>query len=94
MLAKLKHTWRELKRLPPGERFQKHHEKQREAGIPKWRRVLSLGVAVSALAIGVVLVFIPGPAIVFFAVGGALLASHSLWVARALDWTELKLRAG
>jgi hypothetical protein len=39
------------------------------------------------------LVFIPGPAILFFLIAGALLAVQSLGVARALDWSELRGRA-
>jgi len=46
-----------------------------------------------SLAIGVVLVFIPGPAILFFLIAGGLFAMQSLWVARALDWSELRIRA-
>lgn len=45
------------------------------------------------MAIGVVLVFIPGPAIVFFFLAGTLLALDWLWMARTLDWLEVKLRA-
>ena len=55
--------------------------------------MLPLLLAPLSLAVGVVLMFIPGPAVLFFALAGALLASHSMPVARALDWLELKLRA-
>jgi hypothetical protein len=43
-------------------------------------------------AIGVVLVFIPGPAFVFFILGGGLLASESKLVAKAMDWSEVRTR--
>jgi len=49
-------------------------------------------VAIILLAIGVVLTFIPGPAIVFFFAGAGLLAGESRTLARGLDWSELKLR--
>ena len=42
--------------------------------------------------IAVVLVFIPGPAVLFFFAGASLLASESRVVARALDWLEVRLR--
>lgn len=48
--------------------------------------------AIILLAIGVVLTFIPGPAIVFFFAGAGLLAGESRVLARWLDWSELKLR--
>jgi hypothetical protein len=49
-------------------------------------------VALLCLAVGVVLLFIPGPAFVFLGLAGVLLAQHSMLVARALDASELKLR--
>jgi hypothetical protein len=57
------------------------------------RRIANVGLAVLSAAVGVIFVFIPGPAILFFFISGALLASESLWVARAMDWAEVKLRA-
>ncbi len=36
--------------------------------------------------------FIPGPAILFFAIAGGLLAAESRQVARILDWTEVQIR--
>jgi len=93
MFEKSKRDWQELKRSPPGKRFQERYQKQQRSGKSKWARIGSFAAALVALAIGVVLVFIPGPAVVFFFLGGGMLASHSRAVARALDWTELRLRA-
>ncbi|MEO6569343.1 MAG: PGPGW domain-containing protein, partial [Opitutaceae bacterium] len=50
-------------------------------------------LALIALVVGVVLIFIPGPAFVFFILAGGLLASESKHVARAGDWTELRVRS-
>ena len=95
MLSRLKHRWVEFRRLEPGQRFRTAHRRHREseAGKSLVHRVLYLGLGGVALAVGVVLAFIPGPAIVFFLLAGVLFATQSLWVARALDWTELRLRA-
>lgn len=94
MLAALKRRWTDLKRGTPGRRFQDRYRRAAEArargGLS---RILRVSAAAVAIVIGVVLVFLPGPAVVFFFIAGALLASESLHVARALDWTELKLRA-
>ena len=90
----LKKDWRAFRRATPGQRFQNRyraHQKSRSASPLK--RVLSLVLAPLSLAIGVVLMFIPGPAILFFFIGGTLLASHSRTAARALDWAEIKLRS-
>jgi hypothetical protein len=42
--------------------------------------------------IGIVLFFLPGPGALFVLLGAVLIAQHSLTVARALDWTEIRVR--
>jgi hypothetical protein len=95
MLARLKEHWKAFKRLEPGTRFQTHYRQHRqsEAGKSPVRRVLYALAGVVAFAVGVVLVFIPGPAFVFFLIAGGLVATQSLAVARAFDWCELRGRA-
>lgn len=90
MLAKFQREWREFKALPVGERFQAVHEKQ--AGGPTWVKAVVVAAAVLSFAIGIVLMFIPGPAIVFFGIAGALIATESAWVARNLDRAEVAAR--
>ncbi|HYP15670.1 MAG TPA: hypothetical protein VEQ65_00555 [Opitutus sp.] len=94
MNAELKRQWEMLQRGEPGRRFQARYEasrRQRSRGT-LIGRVVRWVLAAVAIAIGVVLMFIPGPAVVFFALAGALLASESRGVARFLDWSEVKLR--
>ncbi len=95
MTSKLKRQWTALQRARPGRRFEERYEaaqrKENRASI--LARVVRFTIATAALAVGVVLVFIPGPAILFFAIAGALLASESRGVARFLDWSEVKIRA-
>jgi hypothetical protein len=45
-----------------------------------------------AFALGVVLAFIPGPAVLFFALAAVLVATQSRWLAERLDRAEVKLR--
>jgi hypothetical protein len=85
-------TWEEMKDDPPGERFQRHYQRRqqeetRQGRFKRW------AICAALIAVGVVLMFIPGPAVVMYALAGALLAEDSLRVARALDWTELRIRA-
>jgi hypothetical protein len=95
MTSTLRSEWRILRRAAPGRRFQESYAASRRHPDHGTfvRRAVRLGLAVIAMAIGVVLVFLPGPAVVFFALTGALLATESLTVARVLDWSELRLRA-
>jgi hypothetical protein len=96
MLRGWKENWRELKRSSPGSRFHDYFERSRvRRERPRWWiRALRLVAACVAICIGIVLVFIPGPAILFFMIAALLLASDSARIARALDWLELRLRIG
>lgn len=79
-----------------GHRFQNRYHAHRKSPGRKnlLRRLVHLVLAAIFTAIGVVLAFIPGPAILFFFLAGATLASDWLWMARLLDWLEVKLQAG
>jgi hypothetical protein len=79
----------------PGHRFRdRYHAHRRSHGSHSvWHRLRRMLLAFLATAIGVVLAVIPGPAIPFFFLAGALLATDWLWMARLLDWTEVKMRA-
>lgn len=88
--------WRALRRGRPGQRFQQQYELaqcEADACGPGERLVLML-VAVTALAIAVVLSVVPGPAIPFFVLAGALLAAESRTMARFMDWLEVLFRRG
>ncbi|HEY8993238.1 MAG TPA: hypothetical protein VIM71_01020 [Lacunisphaera sp.] len=50
-------------------------------------------MALGAAVIGVFLMFLPGPAILFYFIAGTLLASESLTLARLMDWGEVRFRA-
>jgi hypothetical protein len=91
----LRQRWAELKASQPGERFQAAYHRQKRAdqgrsAAARWVRPI---LALLSFAIGVVLAFIPGPAVLFFALSATLLATQSLRVARGLDQTEVWLRA-
>jgi hypothetical protein len=87
MLRRLNGLWKKLTSIEPGQRFQTFHREQRDRS-PAVKAAF-LGLAIALFAAGVVFAFIPGPAVLFFAVSGALLATQSLWVARGLDASEL-----
>ena len=90
MLSHMKARWSELKHFAPGERFEKFHAAQQHQ--PSWVHVAYMAVAIALIPIGVLFAFIPGPAVLFFALSAALFATQSLWLARRLDRAELSLR--
>jgi hypothetical protein len=94
MLGKLREKWRQLQRGQPGRRFQDRYERSRHTrhNKPWYLRFLKITLALVLILIGLALTILPGPAVVFFALGAALLANQSRPLARLLDWTEVKAR--
>jgi hypothetical protein len=98
MRQTLKQRWLAISRGRAGHRFQERYaaaKKSRadDSWAQRSRRVFRLLVALVAIVIAVVLMFLPGPAVLFYFFAGTLLARESLVVARLLDWIEVKLRA-
>jgi hypothetical protein len=88
MLDKLKAEWQDLKRSPGGQRFVQCYHRHQARDAP-WLKPFLFFSAVFSFVIGVVLAFVPGPAILFFLISGALLAAESRFVATAFDKVEL-----
>jgi len=88
----IRKLWQDLLTSRAGKRFQ-HFHAAHESKRSGWGRALTITAAVICVAIGVVLAFIPGPAVVFFALALALLSTQSHWLARKSDRAELFLRA-
>jgi hypothetical protein len=91
---RLRQKWREFRSRPPGRRFQEGFARRQRTrkSAPAYKRWLRVGLAICLLLIGVVLTFIPGPAILFFVLGAGILSEQWLGLARALDWLEMKGR--
>lgn len=91
MLEKWKRAFRAFEKSPPGERFQKRYEARKTSGSPI-ARIAFVVVGLILVVGGAILLVIPGPGLLVIAFGGALMAQESLWIARGLDWVELRLR--
>ena len=92
MWEKFKQTWRRLKAAKPGQRFQQEFRRRHGAGRSPIQKVLLIVGGLLLMAAGFLLLFIPGPGLVFLFVGGFLIAQQSLVAARVLDWSEIRLR--
>ena len=76
----------------PGERFQGRFRERRHAGQSAPRRLLTSGAGLLLMGAGAVMMVAPGPGVLVFLIGAALVAQDSLSTARALDWSEVRLR--
>lgn len=93
MFRHMRHDWRQFADAPPGERFQRRYARRRDAHHGVVRKTFYLGVGSIAMLAGVVLMLIPGPGVVVFAIGAGIAAQQSLLVARSLDWLDVKIHA-
>jgi hypothetical protein len=93
-LFRFREHWRELRRGRPGHRFQARYERARreESQCGPGQRIVFFILAFIFIAVGAVLVVIPGPAIPFFFIAGGLLATESRYIARLMDWIEVRAR--
>jgi len=82
-----------LKASRPGRRFQERHKRAKEGNASTAARVLRVGAGLGVAAVGVILMPAPGPGWLIFILGLALVGSDIGFVARGLDWFELKARA-
>lgn len=95
MRRRLRHYWSQFRRAEPGQRFRdryRRREQERRNGGSQWSRILLLALAVIFILIAIPLMVLPGPAVVFFALAGFLVAGESAWTAALFDRTELLLR--
>lgn len=83
-----------FRQSPPGQRFQNRYWRHREARYRRSMvvRIASLTLGVVLAILGVLMLVLPGPGVLFLALAGALFASESWRIARVLDWIEIRGR--
>lgn len=88
-----KKEWQEFTAQPPGRRFRERFERRSTSGEPRpwWRKLLNIGIGLVLLAVGAFFAVAPGPAVIFFAVGGLLIAHESYAAAHLLDRIDVLL---
>ena len=91
MFGTLKRQWHDLRKARPGERFERRYNARKGRRSAVWKPIYLIAGTLLTLA-GFVLLPAPGPGFIVVFFGAAMLAEESLWVARALDWTEVRLR--
>jgi uncharacterized protein (TIGR02611 family) len=93
MFEQLKDAWHDFKQAPPGERFRRRYRERREGEPSGVRKPLTIAAGVLIVAAGLFFLPAPGPGFLIVLLGAALVAQESRLAARALDRTEVRLRA-
>lgn len=88
MFAGLRKPWKRFVSVPRGSRFRAHHQRMAE-GRHSLRTVLAVGFGLLLIALGLIMLVLPGPGLLTGIIGAALLAGESRIVARWLDGLDL-----
>lgn len=93
MIERIRESWRHFKASEPGHRFKdSYHRRRRSGGRFDARRVVNITLG-SVLVVGSAFFgWAPGPGLVTFFLGLALISGELYPVARLLDWSEMRLR--
>lgn len=75
-----------------GRRFQQRYARRRAVPCGALRKWLIMVAGAVVILVGIVLLPLPGPGMLVVVFGAALMAGHSLAIARLLDRAELNLR--
>lgn len=92
MHRKSTHTWNKLKQYPAGKRFEFLFNHRRTMRTSLIKRLMFLCGGFFVMIVGFVTLPTPVPGILLLFIGASLIAQESLFAARMLDWTELKVR--
>jgi hypothetical protein len=89
----IRREWKDLRGDEPGQRFRHHHQRLHR---PQYRKLRMLALFVGPLLAvgGVVMLFVPGPGLLFIVFGLALLGGQSRKLAGWLDRREPPVRRG
>jgi uncharacterized protein (TIGR02611 family) len=86
--------WEQFRDDTPGERFEKFHQRRREerGGAFGWGRAFLILAGIVLFFGGLFMLPAPGPGMVVVVAGLAILAGEFRFMARFLDWAELRIR--
>lgn len=93
-MSRLKEEWGRLRHGRPGSRFVGFHRSRCERWAGTWplERILTFGAGLVLFVGGLAIGWLPGPGGFLAVIGAALLGVEWLWMAKALDWVELRAR--
>ena len=92
MFDTFRQRWREFRTDPPGQRFQNRYWRRNTRRSSVWRKLLVIVAGSVVIAIGIVMLVLPGPGSLVIVLGAALIAEESLWASRLLDRCHLRIR--
>ena len=92
LIVKAKRSWRHFNSSKPGDRFQVRYYRRRQSGAGRLSVIFNIVVGSVLVVVSTFFGWAPGPGLLTFFVGLAMVGGEFLPVARFLDWAEVRLR--
>jgi hypothetical protein len=92
LIGRAKRTWQLFKKSKPGDRFQVRYYRRKLSGPGRLGRVFNVVVGSILVIFSAFFGWAPGPGLLTFVIGLAMIGGEFLPIARFLDWSEVKLR--
>jgi hypothetical protein len=92
LVGRAKRTWYFFTKSKPGDRFQVRYYRRKQSGPGHLSRIFNIIVGSILVLFSAFFGWAPGPGLLTFVIGLALLGGEFLVVARFLDWAEVRLR--
>lgn len=92
MRERIRKEWRTFAAEPPGLRFERHYERQRELEGGLVGRITWIAAGIFFVVAGFIMLFTPGPGLLAMGFGFTCFSRESRRVARLCDRTEMWIR--
>jgi hypothetical protein len=92
LIGRAKRSLLLFKRSKPGDRFQVRYYRRKQSGPGQLSRIFNVTVGSALVLFSAFFGWAPGPGMVTFVIGLAMIGGELLTVARFLDWAEVMLR--
>ncbi len=92
LIGRAKRSWQLFKNTKPGDRFQVRYYRRQQSAPGRLSTIFNIVVGSVLVIFSAFFGWAPGPGLLTFFIGLALIGGEFLTIARFLDWTELRLR--
>ena len=92
LIGRARRSWLLFKKSKPGDRFQVRYYRRKQSGPGHLSRIFNIVVGSILVIFSTFFGWAPGPGLLTFVIGLAMIGGEFLTVARFLDWSEVRLR--
>ena len=92
LIGKAQRSWQLFKNTKPGDRFQVRYYRRQQSAPGRLSTIFNIVVGSILVIFSAFFGWAPGPGLLTFFIGLALIGGEFLTIARFLDWSEVKLR--